>query len=325
MRALTFRRSTDYTAHALEERLAGSLFIPGQIILNHDALALLSYVRGQIESIQRLVAFAENPPCSNEDQLWKHVAVHGFLTGSIDLLWLLREHIGHKLPKRIRLTRGFSHKVSKKDKGPQQEFYSALNEYKTCGVSRIVLIDEVVSGGQVCAALKSFAKWREANKAEHWRVLVLGLTEEARPEVRARLTNEIRQDRNWAEVQLVHVPELLGKDENGIPIKPVMSIETRYVPYRYWGGGYQVRCKNTLTDCSYRLAAADHTRSAYASTVRAICKGNSMRPAVCWPDKCCAECTEVISWIRAAVAKFPRPEQQGIVVAQVVPRRFEFE
>ena len=209
--------------------------------------------------------------------------------------------------------------VEQEDRGAIQELNSALNGYRAGNVNRLVIIDEVNSGRQMSTALKRVKKWQNANRVPDLSVLALGMTE-LNGSARANKQRELAEKYPWAMILLVHVPSLMGYDDKGVPIKPVMNIGTQYIPYRFWGGGYEVRCKNTLTDCSFRLVAASDTASGYSSTLRAICCENPQRPQVCWPEKACSDCAAKIAEIRRLYAALPKLEQYGTVVGKVADR-----
>jgi len=314
MRRYSFRRSREYTAHEIEEKLQQALLITGTTTVVHGAAELLGYVTGQLAAIEAVVAFAGQP---DDSDIWRTTAVHGFMTGSADLLLLLRESIGFRLPARVRLTRGLSHKFSEKDKTPDQEFYSALNSYEAAGVSRLVLIDEVVGGGSALAQLKRFRKWRGQNPKRQWPVLYIGLTE--RDPANHNLASTIATKFPWVDLRLIRVPDLPAMDENGQPISSIVSIGFRYYPYRFWGGGYEVRCANLLTTCTPRSVAAGPARDAYRSAIYAIVRAGSRRGNV-WPEGACAACSSAINDIRARFSRLPRPDQ-GVVVATVGDRK----
>ena len=309
-RAMQFHRSKAYTAHPLEDEFMSSLFIAGESALLHDAWNLLDYVEGQLSAIQKIIAAAS-------ETNWETIGIVGFMTGSIDLIWLLRELIGHKLPQRVWLTGGLAHKINKSDPTPDNDFFAILDQYRDLGVTRLFIVDEVVGGTQVRTALSRVGTWSEETAANTMDVHVLGLTE-VPPDKHAELRKVILKGYDWATLSLIPVPELLAKDGKGTPIKPAIKIGTKYIPYRYWPGSYEVRCANTLTSCSFRQVIATHTGSAYASTVRAICTKQSTLPPVCWPEKHCADCGERLERVRRVAATLPNPyEQEGVIVGKV--------
>jgi len=295
---MQLHRSTDYTAHPLEEEAVDGVFVvAGDQALVHDAWELLDYVEGQLLAMREVVRCASSSG-------WARVGLLGFMTGSWDLMWLMRELIGHNLPKRAKLTRGLAHKQDKSDMTADREFFGHLDAYQSLGVSDLILIDEVVSGSQVRTALARLAVWAAEAKGEKLTVHVLGLTE-ADQEERRELQKSILKGHEWADLHLIPVPALLAKDKAGGMIKPIRNVGTRYVPYRSWPGVHEVWCRNSLTSCSYRAACTAHSGSAYASTVRAICRTSTANEAVCWPGKRCPECDRRISRIHGLLKTLP--------------------
>lgn len=311
-RGMMAPRSSDYTAFPGEDDFVRALFVVNEgAALTHYASDLLAYVKGQLEVIQAIVSFAGDE--------WDKLGVVGFATGSFDLMWLMRERIGARLPNRIRITRGLAHKEQSADTAADDAFYKILDQFESLGVSRLVLVDEVDSGGQMNAALKRTSKWLKRNGQRHMHALALGMSESDNPEVEKAIMK-----RKWTSVKVIRVPVLLAMDDAGAQIKPVMSApdRTRYVPYRSWPGIYRVRCKNTLTSCSFRdVEASGSTSDAYSSTVRTICIDNPDRPKLNWPEKSCEECAKKVAEIRALAAMLPTNDKEGVVVGTVAERR----
>jgi hypothetical protein len=310
------RRSSDYTAHPIEECFTSSLFVCGTRELTHDAATLLQYVRGLVTIAREVVDFGALPNSADPAAGLQRIAVHGFLTGSLDLLWLMRERIGSFLPGRVGLSRGFAHKKARADDEPTRELNDALLKYKSLGADRLVIVDEVVGGGQLSADLNAVEAWIRNNGGFEGGVLALGVTA-LRSKKLEKARTMLSTNHQWADIHLIRVPELIAQDDKGIPIKPVMSISTKYVPYRFWSGSYHVRCSRTLDGCSYRSSVASSTGSSYASTVRAICKSNPNRPGYCWPEKCCSNCAVEIEIIRREYADMPVDDQDGKIVGRV--------
>jgi hypothetical protein len=246
-------------------------------------------------------------------------AVLGFMTGSEPLDWLLRRRLGHLFEGRIRHVRGLRRKGGGAD--PDAELFAQLDEWSARGVSRIVVIDEVVDGSQLRTAFLRLMRWHGEHGAPSLAVHLVAVTERAPADSAERAAwfseKVLKGDDKTMSAKLalsfdvVRTARLLGKDKAGQPVKDViLSSDGSYDVLRLWPGSYSIRCPNRLTleggagvDVIASLASLDQLFGVF---IYAVC-GFGYVDTARWPETIklagCVACKELLAEVRELAEK----------------------
>jgi len=183
-----------------------------------DTHAFLEYCRLRGQVAQAIRCEIKTEPA---------LAVIGFLTGSVGLLSSARPYIESVPGARLAYVRGLSHTgVGEKKDVTESEFFLVLEESVKSGIRRIVLVDEIVSGGQMRSALKSTARWQKAHPDSALTVSVIGCYDDGIKPSGSELVEELRSCARWGDLTLgtTHTfcaPLLLEKDGEGLAFRSV--------------------------------------------------------------------------------------------------------
>ncbi|MFO0570164.1 MAG: hypothetical protein U0263_31260 [Polyangiaceae bacterium] len=291
-----------FDAHPVEAEYSDAEVVETDAPLEHDAHEVLAYARALAEVVLVVERFTKHER--------ERSAVLGFMTGSEPLDWLLRRRLGHLFEGRIRHVRGLRHKSGGAD--PDAELYAQLDAWMDHGVSRIVVIDEVVEGSQMRTAFLRLLKWHGERGTPPLAVHLVAVTERAPEEVADReawLSDKVLKgdDKSMSATialsfDVVRTSHLLGKDKAGQSVKDVeLSRDGSYSVLRLWPGGYTIRCPNRLTleggagvDVVASLASVDQLFGVF---VYAVC-GFGYVNADRWPETIkragCTECKRLL-------------------------------
>jgi hypothetical protein len=303
-RSSGWEREDAFDANPVEAKYAETPVTRTNQVLEHDAHDVLRYASALLDLTSVILDFIVQSPES--------VAVLGFLTGSDDLDWLPRRLLGHRLPDRFRNSRGFSHNAG--GASPEAELHAHLGRWIQAGVDRIVVVDEVDSGGQMRAALKRIRSWYRSQKALPPLTLhLVGFAEErsiGSEDPQALMKRKVLQPPLAlpaglsVTAQLLAVPTLLAKDKAGQPLKStILRKDGNYEPKRTCPAEYAIRCPNSSTVSLADSANLRVGRSAgsldqtFGVTILAICGFAFVRPEL-WPQTIlnggCAECRALL-------------------------------
>lgn len=297
------RRSADHIAHEYEIEYGAVPILESGLMLRHEKKDLIEYTRGLIGAAGVVL-----------DWLTEGDFGVGFLTGSADLMWLLRRLYPNTLGDRIRYVPGLAHR----GQNAEQMLGSTLNDLLARGMRRLFVVDEVVSGTQFQTNARAIERWaRNMHSTAPFHVLLVGIQptrstigfEELCRLIRtAKRHNRPRVSRFT--VRLVTVPELLASDGRGRLIKGLRKNRGQpgYTGSRWRALGYLVACKREVhTHCAkYEvLATAGSTDQTFGNAIWRLLRPSTSN-ATSWPDAdICDLCGEALSDLRHAVANLP--------------------
>lgn len=178
-----------------------------------DAHVFLEYcrLRGQVAQMIR-----------SELQAHSALGVIGFLTGSVGLLASARPYVEQVRTARLAYVRGRSHTGPGETKDVTVgEYLTLLDDLTKTGMRRIVLVDEIVGGGQMSGGLNSTAEWQKKNHSTTLTVSVVGCYDDEVTADGKELIGELDATTCWegislGVVQTFHAPRLLEKDKAGL-------------------------------------------------------------------------------------------------------------
>lgn len=208
-----------------------------------DAHEVIDYAHSLVAVAQYYLDVVEVSPAKT--------ALLGFMTGSSDLLTITRRLLGDLLMDRIAFVPGLKHKSHKADTGPKDSFERQLNDWIADGVETIVIVDELVSGGQLRQMLRALADWSGPRiESAQVEVHVVGLctsSEASAPESLfeekvLRGNKDVKRVRCSLKHKAIGSP-LLAKDTTGKPIKDTWNEGVAdYVPWRELRWNLRVEC-----------------------------------------------------------------------------------
>ena len=181
-----------------------------------DAHVFLHYCRLRGEVAQAIRSEIQQHPA---------LAVIGFLTGSVGLLASARPYIERANGARLAYSRGLSHTAPGLKKAVTEcEFFRVLNEVVHAGIQNIVLVDEIVSGGQMRSGLKSLATWQKSQPSTALGVSVIGCHDNGITSGGQKLIVDLRDASKWSGITLCgasifHATRLLEKDNAGLAFR----------------------------------------------------------------------------------------------------------
>lgn len=312
------RRDEAFIAHPTELDYATTPVDRRHAPVEHDAKDLLDYAAGLLEVTRVTVAAASEASAM----------VVGFLTGSADLAWLVRRRYPVAFEGRVHFVPGL------RTADGESKLNEILDRAWELGRTTIVVIDEVVSGGQMRTNLSTIDRWAATRGiSDKLRVKLVGMRSVEGPsddEMRARILRQGRRSRltlREVEVELTTVRRLLAKDTQGRPLKGVWGGGSgKYKADRIWPGGYRVRCRNRLTregcaelDVVWSAASLDQV---FGDLIWKMC-GFVKDCSHTWPGSIlghgCTDCREGLARVRELARLLPSPapiDQESVVVAR---------
>ena len=208
-----------------------------------DAHEVIDYARSLVEVAKYYLDVVQVSPATT--------ALLGFMTGSSDLLIITRRLLGDILKDRVAFVTGLKHKSNKADVGPKDHFEQQLNDWIADGVRTIVIVDELVGGGQLRQMLGALADWSSPRtESARVEVHVVGLCNSPDTTTPASVLDEkvLRGNKDVARIRCpltfkaIGSP-LLAKDTAGKPIKDTWNQGVAdYVPWRELRWNLRVEC-----------------------------------------------------------------------------------
>ena len=280
-----------------------------------DAHDLLDYARARMEVANGLEADFEEEPSTG---------VIGFLTGSIGILATARELLEPSYRGRFRFVPGLTH-FGLKLEDSEQVFHSVLKDLCSCGVHRIVLVDEIKSGTQLKTELRSALRWVHSSGAEDLQISVIGVHGmptggKQSPPTACQIVEVIGASSCIINPRTIATRTLLEMDREGLRFRGVMRTQYAggYDFYREQpSGGLLVRCPSGGAHGGVGVTSLD---TAFGGLVRRILRPSmitaaepfdagdepsavSIEPLESWPDlvfhASCEECRRLLRAARA--------------------------
>lgn len=210
-------------------------------IVEIDAHELLHYARLRAEIAKTIESFFDR----HEDSM-----VIGFLTGSVGLSVTARRLIGERGVGRFRFTQGLAHGTA-----ATAAYHKLLDEVTGKGFHHILILDEIISGGQMRTNLYATRGWVKSNDKNKIEVTVLGIHEGSEKSGHKVLRETVQpppKDKpDWGfdiEWKVLAAPKLLEKDKPGAPFRGIIRKVGRgeYEIHRVWKGPVLIKCKNWM-------------------------------------------------------------------------------
>jgi hypothetical protein len=206
-----------------------------------DAHEFLAYcrLRGEVANVIR-----------EEITVYPSLAVIGFLTGSVGLLNSARPYVEMSQDAQLSYSRGLSHNGSGEKKNvSREEYFSLLDAMVAKGIHHIVLVDEIVGGGQMSGGLNATAEWQKEHPNTSLSVSVIGCYDGNLKPNGQFLITKLRGSTNWNGLVLSNscfpcAPTLLEKDKQGLAFRAVKKSGTpgSYNFERECPAGFSIVC-----------------------------------------------------------------------------------
>ena len=288
-----------------------------------DAHKLLDYARARMQ-VAILIAsdFRKQP----------QIGVIGFLTGSIGLLATARELLEPLHPGRFNFVMGLGH--AKGGDAAEVELHAVLDNLRRKGIRRIVLVDEVKSGGQIRSDLEASLRWVRARGAADIEISAIGVSgappkDKERPPTVAEVVAQLEPTQHIVDPRTVITSSLLEMDTPGLHFRGVKR--TAHVgEYDFQRDqpekGLQIVCPAGGPCGDAGVRSLD---TAFAGTVNRILglsnpaqaaqplkvseepddeDDEPLPPALTWPDTIdlsCQTCRSLLAAARSAAAEWP--------------------
>lgn len=244
------------------------------------------------------------------------VSIIGFMTGSYALCNNARLLLGEKGVGRFILVRGLSHAGNKE--ATQIEYHEKLYKLYDSGIKHYIIIDEMISGGQLRSALKSLQELIKLSNMDAIKVSLIGVHEGDILEAE-RIMNDVvikpPRKSKW-KFEIVDKIALSGnklfeKDKEGDPFRAVITDVTGdYRIMRDWPGSIDIYCDNLLRGGAnggvcYSASSLDQVMGIIIDWIldQTKCPGSNI-----WPETIlkaeCSECRSLLNTARSTYGTY---------------------
>lgn len=210
-------------------------------IVEIDAHELLHYARLRAEIAKTIERFFDR---------YEDAVVIGFLTGSVGLSVTARRLLGEHGVGRFRFTQGLAHSSD-----ATSAYHKLLDEVTGKGCHHILILDEIINGGQMRTNLEATRRWLKSNEKNKIEVTVLGIHEGTEKKGNEVLNKTVQPPpkgkTDWGfniEWKVLAAPKLLEKDKPGAPFRGIIRKvgSGEYEINRVWKGPVHIKCKNWM-------------------------------------------------------------------------------
>lgn len=307
-KVIPWKQDLESVAHPIESEYADTEVSRADSlqIVEIDAHELLHYARLRAEIAKAIESFFDR---------YEDSVVIGFLTGSVGLSVTARRLLGERGVGRFRFTQGLAH-------GPDATaaYHKLLDEITGTGCYHILILDEMISGGQMRKNLDATRKWVKSNEKNKIEVTAMGIHEGSEESGYKVLKGTVQPppknkpdwgfDIHW---ELLAAPKLLEKDKPGAPFRGVIRKvgSGEYAIHRVWKGPVQIKCKNWMLggerkDISDSAGSLDQI---FGYVIEQIIGAETCKDFL-WPERIkrasCDECKSLLNAARFAYGTYRR-------------------
>jgi len=239
-------------------------------------------------------------------------ALIGFLRGSIGLAADARRLIEQSSGRDVSFVQGLRH-GGHPITVAEEPYHAQLDHFWEAGKRHFILVDEVVGGSQITAAMRSTRKWMAQHERPEARFSIVvaegqnrGSRTESVPELVSRIASEAKPQLPINAVEPLRAERLLEMDTQGSFFRAIVFGEdvddyawTRVVP----SGGFHLRCPQLGTTV-FRDMSASSVDQSFGQLIRRAMQDNTVSQsqilAEAVSERGCEACKQMLNEAQAA-------------------------